>query len=121
MGKSKRAWKQIEDPERDELPENVEDTAKHLDNSNLFFVDAKGNTGGIQDTQRRKKQRALEASSTPSEKDVVMTDFNTVVRQPASQMSRWKKRHAAWTATKQANIKSFFFFFVCAEQLACSC
>lgn len=119
MGKSKKAWKQIEDLDRDKIVanDNPEATAEHLSNSNIFFVDAKGNAGGMQDLKRRKK-RELEDASLPSGKeqkmaDVVMIDPSSLSapstvaapqsRQSDPQVSRWKKRHAAWVATKKAN------------------
>ena len=117
MGKSKRAWKQIEDQARDDVVE-PEDSAKHLANSNLFFVDAKGNAGGAEDLKRRKKRTleqapvpvakeqktsvAVEPASMPTPMDTKEPESAPVMSQPVSQVSRWKKRHTAWVATKQA-------------------
>jgi len=115
MGKSKKAWKHIEDEQRDELllDEGQESSVKAIANSSLFFVDAKGKLGGAEDLKRRKKRslEMVQAASPPSKEpemssvpavEGVSTKME-VSRLPSSKVARWKRRHASWVAAKSAN------------------
>lgn len=66
MGKSKKGWKNIEDAQRDDLVLDVgkDKSIQTIANESLFFVDAKGNLGGMEDLRRKKKRGLSEAAAT---------------------------------------------------------
>jgi hypothetical protein len=123
MGKSKKAWKHIEDEQRDEqlLDSDQASSVKTIANSSLFFVDAKGQLGGMEDLKRRKK-RPLETvqavSPSPSAKDQKMSSSSTSatvvavesvptkmdISRPSS--SKYKRRHTSGlrVVTKAAHV-----------------
>jgi hypothetical protein len=122
MGKSKKAWKHIEDEQRDDivLDGNPEKSVQAIANSSLFFVDSKGNTGGTEDLRRRKRALTVKASSlAPNAKEQKMSSSSSAVAvvesiptkmevfkgPPSGKVARWKRRHAGWMATKSANIQ----------------
>jgi len=133
MGKAKKAWKQIQDEQLDDLlQENKSEgeSVKTLTNDSLFFVDAKGNSGGTQDLKRRKRAAvesendgsgsgggsskaqkldeslllsAPDASSSSQSSALVPTKMGRPIGPPSSKVARWKRRHATWVNTKASN------------------
>lgn len=123
MGKSKKAWKHIEDDQRDVqlLDEGQENSVKAIANSSLFFVDAKGKLGGTEDAKRKKRsletvqapslgpsakeqKTAVSSSSSSSSSVAVVESLST--KMEVSKPSKWKRRQETGlrAVTKAAHV-----------------